>query len=413
MAPDLILLRPSLINPLPEVLSSLREKWAQSPVIGLLCTKWNHSSGSVFQSFLHGLDDFLSCPFKEIDVIPRIQRLLHWKEKVFDPVSTKITRERMRRESLVGESQSFLRVVEKIPLLARSDATILISGETGTGKELVARAIHCASSRKDKAFIPINCGALPRHFFEDELSGHTKKVQADASPAKREFLPEAKGGTIFLEEIDALIPSAQIKLLRFLQDRKCRLNGYANNIPSDIRVIAATSSDLHALVKAKRFREDLYHQLKVLSVALPPLRERIDDVPLLANYFLIKHGRELSRAPLRFSAGAMQKLMAYPWPGNIQELEGVIQRAVILTFSSTLQPGEIDLLPYQRDVLERGTLREAKAQTIERFERAYLTDLLISHFGNVSRAARAAGKERRAFQRLLRKYGLERSTFQS
>jgi DNA-binding NtrC family response regulator len=314
----------------------------------------------------------------------------------------------------VGESACFLRVIEKISPLARSEATVLILGETGTGKELFARAIHYHSPRKGKPFIPVNCGALPDHLVENELFGHTKGAFTDASSAEKGLLAEAEGGTLFLDEIDTLSASAQVKLLRFLQDREYRPLGSAKSRIADVRIIAATNADLRQQVQAKRFREDLYYRLKILSLSLPPLRERVEDIPLLATHFLTRYGSQYGQGSVRLSSGALQKLRAYPWPGNVRELEGVIQQAVILASSSTLRPDDLDLpSPYPSRVSEGDSFREAKTQAIGQFERAYLIDLLATHEGNVTRAAKSAGKERRAFQRLLQKYDLNRCAFQT
>jgi DNA-binding NtrC family response regulator len=317
-------------------------------------------------------------------------------------------------DGLVGESSPFLRVLHILPPVAHSDATVLISGETGTGKELIAQAIHYQSLRRGKPFIPLNCGALPDHLFENELFGHIQGAFTDASSSEQGLVAEAEGGTLFLDEVDALSASAQVKLLRFLQNREYRPLGCSRSKTADVRIIAATNVDLRQQVQNQRFREDLYYRLNIISLRLPPLRERPEDIPLLATHFLRRYENHDGRESRRLSANALHKLVAYPWPGNVRELETVIQRAAILASSPVLQSRDIDLSgSYQHAKSEPDSFRAAKARAIEQFERTYLSNLLSAHEGNVSRAAQHAGEARRSLQRLLKKYDLDRRTFQS
>lgn len=316
-------------------------------------------------------------------------------------------------ESLVGKSESFAKAIQKLPLLARSNSPILIMGETGTGKELFARAIHYHSARQGKPFIPVNCGALPDHLFENELFGHAKGAFTDASSEENGLIAEAEGGTLLLDEVDALSPAAQIKLLRFLQDREYRRIGSPKVLLADVRVLAATNADLAALIEAKRFRGDLYYRLNILSLTLPPLRERTGDVPFLAQHFLMKFRQHYLKDPLEFVPGALQELSAYSWPGNVRELEAVVERAVVLADSSHLETKDLALpVSPSRSAAPLGPLREAKSAAIRQFEKSYLSNLLLSHQGNLTRAAKSAGKKRQTLQKLLRKYGLERHAFE-
>lgn len=412
LVPDLILFRPSSRESFEQITRSFRKKWNQSSILGLLCVGWD-SPHEICRSLESSLDDFLTCPFREIEILPRIQRLLRWENAAIASSRAEAIKEKFHLESLVGESECFLRAIGKIPALAESNATVLIAGETGTGKELFARAIHYLSPRKDKPFIPVNCGALPDHLFENELFGHAKGAFTDASSAEKGLIAEAEGGTLFLDEIDTLSPSAQIKLLRFLQNGEYRPLGSSRSVTADVRVIAATNTDLRRQVELKLFREDLYYRLNVLSLSIPPLRERIGDIPHLASHFLSRYTGPHGRKTSALSQAVLQKLLLYSWPGNVRELEGVIQRAVILSASPTLRPDDIDLpLPYPGGTSEGKLLREAKVRAIQQFERGYLASLLAAHRGNVTQAAKASGKERRALQRLLRKYSLDRRSFQ-
>jgi DNA-binding NtrC family response regulator len=360
------------------------------------------------------IDDFLLEPLNLQDLRLRVRRLL--QRFAIEVTDTGALREdltsHVAMRQFIGRAVSFLAMLARIPRVARTEATVLLTGETGTGKEMCARAIHYLSRRADSPFIPVNCGALPDHLFENELFGHAKGAYTDASSAEKGLLAEAEGGTLFLDEIDTLSPSAQIKVLRVLQDHEYRPLGSSKAIVADVRIVSATNSRLREQVETKLFRDDLYHRLNVLSLSLPPLRERVEDILLLANHFLAKYSAEQGRSAPRLSQAAMQQLFAYRWPGNVRELEGVIQRAVVLTSSPVLQPDDLELgEPLLPDAPGAGSLRKAKAMAIDQFERAYLTRLLAAHQGNISRAARAAGKERRAFQRLLRKHRLNGHTF--
>ncbi len=296
--------------------------------------------------------------------------------------SSQHTNEALHFGALVGESESFVRAIKNIPPLAQSDATVLICGETGTGKELFARAIHYHSPRRNKPFIPVNCAALPDHLFENELFGHVKGAFTDANSSEKGLIAEAEGGTLILDEVDTLSPAAQAKLLRFLQNGEYRPLGSSRSVTANVRIIAATNADLFDRVKAKLFREDLYYRLNALSLIIPPLRERIEDIVHLSNHFLTQYARERNTERRSISSDALRKLMAYEWPGNVRELEGVILRALILTTSSTLQPEDINLpqqspMPAQENTL----LRQAKTNMIQNFELSYLTNLLASTTG--------------------------------
>jgi len=316
-------------------------------------------------------------------------------------------------ESLIGRSESFVKVIEKLPLLARSNSPVLVMGETGTGKELVARAIHYHSARQGKPFIPVNCGALSDPLFENELFGHAKGAFTDASSDENGLIAEAEGGTLLLDEVDALSPAAQVKLLRFLQDREYRRIGSPKTRVADVRILAATNADLTSLIEAKRFRGDLYYRLNILSLSLPPLRERAGDVAFLAEHFLMKFRRHYLKDPLKFAPEALQGLLSYAWPGNVRELEAVIERAVILADAPHLGLKDLALPVSLPGAAPSRSLREAKTAAIRQFEKSYLYNLLLSHQGNITRAAKSAGKKRQTLQKLLRKYGFERHAFQN
>jgi DNA-binding NtrC family response regulator len=399
-----------MIENLPEMAQWLRHRWKLAAIVGLFCTG-RHTPAAVYQALHIDVEDFLSCPFRDIDVFPRVQRFLQGEHGNH---RTPPERGQCQIAGFVGESAPFLQVVHKLLGVAHTDAAVLITGETGTGKELVAQAIHYHSCRQGKPFIPVNCGALPDHLVENELFGHVKGAYTDASTPETGLVAEAEGGTLFLDEVDTLSVSAQIKLLRFLQNHEYRPLGSSQSKVADVRIIAATNADLSQQVQRKQFREDLYYRLNVLSLRLPPLRERSEDIPLLAAHFLRRYASHYRRGPLRFAADTLQKLASYAWPGNVRELETIVQRAVILASASVVQPDDIELpCPFQSAVSAAESLREAKTRMIEQFERTYLLHLLSTHEGNITQAAKHAGKDRRSFQRLLHKYDLHRRAFQT
>jgi two-component system, NtrC family, response regulator GlrR len=306
---------------------------------------------------------------------------------------------------LIGESPAFLAAVAHIPTLAHCDATVLISGETGTGKEVCARAIHALSTRAPKPFVTVNCGAIPADLVENELFGHERGAYTDATFAKPGLIQEAEGGTLFLDEIDCLPLMAQVKLLRFLQEKEYRPLGSVKTKSASVRVIAATNANLEDALRQGRLRQDLYYRINVLSVALPPLRHRQGDVVLLAQHFLAKFAMEFAKPVLNFSPEALQTLLAYSWPGNVRELAHTVERAVALTNEVTLREIAIaNLAPPQ--VAQQETLQQRKKQVIAQFEQAYLKEIMLTHDGNITKAAQAAGKNRRAFWQLLRKYDI-------
>lgn len=411
--PDLILLRPAPGLGFAQMIRDLKSRHETSPILGLLCD-WRNEYDDLSRALEHGLDDFVTCPFAELDIFPRLTRLIASRQGTRSAVSPDALRPHRHFGSMVGESQAFLQAIGKVPLLAGSDATVLVQGETGTGKDMVARAIHYQSRRNGHPFIPVNCGALPDHLFENELFGHAKGAFTDAATAERGLVAEAEGGTLFLDEVDAMSLAAQAKLLRFLQDLEYRPLGSARSFAADVRVIAATNKDLRQMMEARSFREDLFYRLNVLTLSIPPLRERAEDIPLLAESFLAKYVAKHGRGPVTLSEEAVHKLMGHSWPGNVRELESVIQRALLLGGSDVLTPQELDVpVALAGQAAAALSLRQAKQLTLGQFERAYLINLLRNHRGNITHAARAAGRERRSFQRLLQKYGLGGQAFRA
>jgi DNA-binding NtrC family response regulator len=301
---------------------------------------------------------------------------------------------------MVGESPAFLAAIEKVPLVARCDATVLISGETGTGKELVARAIHYLSPRAKKPFVAVNCGAIPPELVENELFGHERSAYTGATASQTGLIQEAEGGTLFLDEVDSLPLLAQVKLLRFLQEKEYRPLGAGRMLKADVRVVAAANSDLEGAVEAGRLRQDLYYRLSVIPLHLPALRERREDIPLLARHFLAKYAREMGQPARGLSPGALQTLLDHPWPGNVRELEHVIERASLLATGGEITAEDLMLRP-------RGdTAPRLEEMTIEQVERYLIERALAAQGGNVSEAARVLGLSRSALYRRLTSLGI-------
>ena len=317
-------------------------------------------------------------------------------------------------DTLLGKSPAFAQTLAFIDKLARVQAPILIEGETGTGKEMVARAIHYRSSRKNNAFVPVNCGGFPDSLIDSELFGHIRGAFTDAKTDQPGLVETAAGGTLFLDEIDSLTPRAQVALLRFLQDGSYRPIGARVERKANVRVISATNGSLDDLTKSRAFRSDLLYRLRILGLQLPPLRERDDDALLLAQAFFERCKTQFTCTPKELDQESCSWFRRYPWPGNVRELEGMVYRATVICDETTLQLAPPALFNHERRRMpERRAITFfeesyslAKSRALEQFERSYLIQLMKRAAGNVSQAARLSGKERRALGKLLKKHGI-------
>lgn len=318
-------------------------------------------------------------------------------------------------EGFVGQSDAVATALRFVQRIAQSNLPVLITGETGTGKEICARGIHQASPRRGKPFVPVNCASIPEHLMENELFGHKQGAYTGARCDFDGLLAQANGGTLLLDEVDALSLASQSKLLRFLDDQELRALGSSRQRKVDVRILATTNANLDHLRSQKRFRDDFYFRLSGASISLPPLRERQGDILLLADHFL--RTLEGCSSPLMrgFSVQATQKLNTYHWPGNVRELKYVITRAVLLhpeANDGALESESIEL-PSQRPPARIGPYSETRRARMQRHEKSTLVGYLIAHQGNVFRAAHAAGLDRRWFYRLMRKHGIEPKTFRT
>jgi len=321
--------------------------------------------------------------------------------------------------SMVGASRMFNESVRRIGRIAMRDASVLIEGETGCGKEMAARAIHYLGARRDRPFIPVNCGAIPDTLIEAEFFGHGRGAFTDAREARAGLIAQAHGGTLFLDEIDSLTPKAQVSLLRFLQDQKYRPVGRDVELKADVRIIAATNKLLTELAGSERFRSDLLYRLNILYLHIPPLREREGDAELLAQHFLRHYAKKYNLPPKRFSPQTLRWIRHHDWPGNVRELENTVHREFLLSEGDVIEFGCVthasELMPetaaFSAEDYATLDFRSAKTKAIEDFERAYLARILQVAHGNISAAARIAKKERRAFGKLLKKYSISREQF--
>ncbi|MEX3935891.1 sigma-54 interaction domain-containing protein [Paraburkholderia phymatum] len=324
--------------------------------------------------------------------------------------------EDLARFNLIGQSGAFVAAMASVEKFAACDMTLLVHGETGTGKELVARAIHYLSARRDGPFIPVNCGALPEALVESELFGHVRGAFTDARETRQGLIAQANGGTLFLDEIEAMNARVQVSLLRFLQDKEYRPIGASGIHCADVRIIGTSNADLKAMVQRGQFRPDLLFRLDVLSLHLPPLRDRYGDVDVLAETFLERLNKRSCHPPKAFHPEALDRMNSYRWPGNVRELENLVAREFILSTGSivTLSSMERARSPQAaagHEALAIDTFRSAKAKAIADFERSYIEALLSRTRGNLSLASRMSGKDRSDLGKLLRKHGIVRQNF--
>jgi two-component system response regulator GlrR len=352
-----------------------------------------------------GAYSYLTKPFDAKALLMNVKNALD-KQRLTSQVRNlkTLVEEKYDFANIIGRSAKMVKVFEQIAQIARTDFTVRIYGESGTGKELVAKAIHIHSRRQNAPFIAVSCAALPETLLESELFGHEKGAFTDARQSRRGLFAMADKGTIFLDEICETPPAVQVKLLRVLQEQEFKPVGGERTQKVDVRVIAATNKDLKKEVEEGRFREDLYYRIQVIPLDLPPLRERREDIPLLAEHFLKTYGRKLGKTIEGITPEAMRKMMAYDWPGNVRELENKIEHAVAMTAGTRMVPEDILLSGMGQGSAMR-TFDEAK----EEFEKEYLRRLLAATKGNFQEAARLAQRQRSGLYYLAKKHGLKPS----
>lgn len=352
---------------------------------------------SAVEAVKTGAEEYLTKPFTDEELFSAVERTL---EKLHIRQAGKARMEKIPTApyGLIGESEKIREIFNAIAKAASTSATVLITGESGTGKELVARAIHYSSARASAQFVPVNCSAIPEELLESELFGHVKGAFTGAVESRAGFFQTADGGTIFLDEISDTSLGMQAKLLRVLQNKEVCMVGSSRPRNVDVRIVASTNKDLHDLVKKEIFREDLYYRLNVITIDIPPLRDRNDDILLLIQHFTNKFAKDSSKPNPKFSDNALQVLRNYHWPGNVRELENVIQRLVVMTDGETI---EVPDLP---SLLRFSALHKAGLnRTLAEVEAEYIQNVLTSVDGNITQAAEILGIDRKTLRTKLKK----------
>ncbi len=395
---------------MPEVsgLDVLREVKALRPETEVILLTGHGTIESAVEAMRLGAFDYVTKPFEPSELLHRVQNALNHHHLVNE---VRLLRQEIREQKgfgrLVGQSSQMHRVAEMISRVAGSDTTILIEGESGTGKELVARAIHGESPRADRPFVAINCNALPETLLESELFGHVRGAFTGATAAKKGLFEEADRGTLFLDEIGDTSPATQIKLLRVLQEREIRRVGSNAPIKIDVRVLAATHRSLEGMVREGRFRDDLYYRLNVVTIPVPTLRERREDIPLLTAHFLEAAAKRAGKAMPVLSQDALNLLLEYPWPGNVRQLENAIERAVLLGAQGTLFPGDFPPSLLRTSSAGGSSASPPKPQRLDEVERTHILMTLEELGWNQARAAEVLGIGRNTLWRKLKEYGIQ------
>lgn len=401
-----------------EVLQRVKEKCRDLPVI--IITAYATVEMSI-QALRKGAYDMLTKPFEPEELVYRVKNALQQAQLTEE--NRELRREleeKLQFDNIIGASGALRNVLDKVAKIAARDTSILITGESGTGKELIAQAVHVHSNRKDNKFVAINCGSLPESILESELFGYRKGAFTGAAENRQGLLEAADGGTLFLDEVGNLPMSVQKTLLRFLQEKEFRRVGDTNPTRVDVRIISATNADLKEGVRTGVFREDLYYRLNVVNLHLPPLRDRIDDIPLLAAHFIHLQNQKFGTAVKGFEKDAMQILCRFEWPGNIRQLRNVIEACLAMESSDYINLdtlGQVIDLPEGRvvpETVQAGPVLSDDlpfTEALERFERDLLRDLLKKHDGAVDSAAKEAGMNVATLYRKIKKYCLKKEEY--
>ena len=374
------------------------------PLTKVIMVTGNDRRENALTAIRRGAVDWYAKPIQLEELKVILRRAFHVR-RIEAEQSLGVPPGRKRYHRLVGESEAVRRVFGLVQRVAPTDATVLVLGENGTGKELVAHAIHQASRRREGPFVPISCGAIPEMLLESELFGHERGAFTDAYRTREGKFEVANGGTIFLDEIGELPVHLQVKLLRFLQDHVIERVGGREPLKADVRVVAATNRDLKSAIASGGFREDLFYRLSVLTIQVPPLRERGDDMRILAEYFLEYYGRHHKRRLKGFTQSGLRAIQDHAWPGNVRELENRVQRGVIMARDAYLRPEDLELA--ESTVESPRTLQDAR----DAAERTLLSDALTRNAGNITRAARDIAVSRPTFHDLLRKHDIDADRF--
>ena len=379
----------------------------------VMMTAYGHVEMAV-EAMQQGAYDFITKPFEHETLIVRLEKALE---------RSTLIRENSRLqqvcsgeavfENLVGKSPAMQRLYETIRMVAGTDLTALITGPSGTGKDLTARAVHSLSDRKDRPYIAVNCPTIPENILESELFGYKKGAFTHATQDRTGLFQEANTGTIFLDEIGDVSPAIQTKLLRVLQEKEVKPLGDSRPIKVDVRIIASTNQLLKEKISRGEFREDFYYRLNVLPIELPALKEHKEDIPLIANHLLEKHRLKMNHPKKRLSSDLIRIFMNMPWEGNVREMENLIMRGILFSASDTIKPQDIGVAEHERSKLLTTNgfsgmpYRQAKEQTLDQFNHTFIGELLTLNQGNVTQAAKQCGLERQALQQIMKRYGIK------
>jgi two-component system response regulator HydG len=407
-APDIVLTDIRMPNVTGvEILAAARESDPDVPVILMTAQA---TLQSAMQAVNEGAFYYIQKPFRNDELIAILKRAAEHRKLRVENKSLKQAIRRHERQGVarpIGTSKTWIDILRLVETVAPTDSTVLIQGESGTGKEVIARYIHDLSARTDGPFLSINCGALPESLLESELFGHVKGSFTGAIRDKVGLFGASTKGTFFLDEIGETTPATQVKLLRALQHREVIPVGSTDAVPVDTRVVAATNRDLDEEIRAGNFRSDLYYRLNVIALHLPPLRQRRDDIPLLAEHFLQRIAGQRGEAPKRITPDALDAMLEYAWPGNVRELENAIERSIILTAGNDIDLASLPERITQRKAEPLVSPRTPPNPTLEAVERAYIMWVLQSESGNKSRAAEVLGIDPSTLYRKLSRYGVE------
>jgi two-component system response regulator GlrR len=397
-------------------LSVMEELRLINPHMPVIILTAHGSIANAVEAMRRGAYCYLTKPYKPDELLLHVQKALEKQHltKEIEALKT-ILGDQFQEKNIVGHNHRMKEIFHQVQAIAPTDATVAIYGESGTGKELLAKTIHIKSHRAQGPFVPVNCGALPETLLENELFGHARGAYTDARDAKKGLFEQADKGTLFLDEIGDTSPAFQVKLLRVLQEKEVRPLGGGTPVKVNVRVIVSSNKSLQKAMERGEFREDLFYRIYVVPISLPPLRERKEDVPYLADHFLKEYVRESGKQVAGFTPRAMQKMMLYHWPGNIRELKNTIERAVILTSHDRIDHTDLIHMTESRpdgraDEKSPGEITNFK-RAKELFEKRYLHQVLTRVHGNVSHAAKLADRYRGDVYRLMKKYGLRSEDF--
>ncbi len=384
------------------LLKQVKVFYPQVPVI--LMTAWGSIQLAV-EGMKAGAFDFITKPWNNAALLQRIETALKLTAEMNEQKEDAPAETTLLRSNIIGKSPALMNVLNMVGRIAKTNASVLITGESGTGKELIAEAIHMNSPRAKKNFVKVNLGGISQSLFESEMFGHKKGAFTDATADRTGRFEMADKGTIFLDEIGDLDPSCQVKLLRVLQDQTFEVLGDSRPRKTDIRVVSATNADLRKMVSEHSFREDLFYRINLITIHLPALRERKEDIPLLVRYFADKQMKQNGLPPVEFSPDAMQFLMRLPYPGNIRELKNLVERTILMNMKPVLEAADFEA-QYQRIDSSREASANLNGLTLEEIERRTILHTLQLHNGNLSQVAIALGISRAALYRRLEKYGI-------